>query len=403
MAESTEIDPGWSQELVTTWGAFADPGRAPDRTMAGVSSVDVPRDEIEALADLAERGGIAAAERLRALLLEPVAGPARRLPPPDDARRRAARQAGARPWWSMPTACGCRWISCGRSGARSRTSCATRSTTASNPPTTAAPPASPRPATSICARAATDDLVTIEVADDGGGINWDRVRAKALAAGLPALSHDELVRALFSDGVSTADAVSETSGRGVGLAAVLAAVTEARGRVEVDSELTRGHPVRVHVPAGRRPRRGSAGRPAGRCRLASARCCPCSKERSDEVPDDPARPRSRPCSPPEAPRAPTRRSTSSATSTTTSTRGDDRRPTRSRPSTLDVFAIADRGQVLVRRRDDRRGAGQQRLLDRRRSTRGRVRADGRGCGFAPAGSAARSATTATPTRTASSS
>jgi chemotaxis protein histidine kinase CheA len=85
-----------------------------------------------------------------------------------------------------------------------------------------------------------DGTITIEVADDGRGVDWDRVRAKALAARLPAETRDELVRALFSDGVSTKDAVTETSGRGVGLAAVLAAVTDAHGRVEVHSELTRG-------------------------------------------------------------------------------------------------------------------------------------------------------------------
>jgi two-component system chemotaxis sensor kinase CheA len=85
-----------------------------------------------------------------------------------------------------------------------------------------------------------DGLVTIEIADDGRGIDWDGVRVKARAADLPADTHEDLVRALFTDGVSTASTVSETSGRGVGLAAVLAAVIEAHGRVEVHSEATRG-------------------------------------------------------------------------------------------------------------------------------------------------------------------
>jgi K+-sensing histidine kinase KdpD len=48
-------------------------------------------------------------------------------------------------------------------------------------------------------------------------------------------SDADLERAMFSDGLSTADAVTETSGRGVGLAAVAAAVDELGGRIEVAS------------------------------------------------------------------------------------------------------------------------------------------------------------------------
>jgi len=74
------------------------------------------------------------------------------------------------------------------------------------------------------------------VTDDVRGIAWDRLRDKARGAGLPAETRPDLVEALFADGVSTAAAVSQTSGRGVGLSAVRAAAAEVRGTVAVDSE-----------------------------------------------------------------------------------------------------------------------------------------------------------------------
>jgi chemotaxis protein histidine kinase CheA len=84
-----------------------------------------------------------------------------------------------------------------------------------------------------------DDAV-FEIADDGRGIGWDAVRAKAIVAGLPAATDEDLQRALFTDGISTADTVSETSGRGIGLAAVQSAVVTAGGRLQIVSELGRG-------------------------------------------------------------------------------------------------------------------------------------------------------------------
>jgi HPt (histidine-containing phosphotransfer) domain-containing protein len=80
----------------------------------------------------------------------------------------------------------------------------------------------------------------IEIADDGRGIAWDRVRDRAREAGLPADTHADLERALFASGVSTADEVTQTSGRGVGLAAVDAAVRAAGGTITVASTPGRG-------------------------------------------------------------------------------------------------------------------------------------------------------------------
>lgn len=90
-------------------------------------------------------------------------------------------------------------------------------------------------------------VITIE--DDGRGVDWDRVRERAQARGLPAASTSDLVAALFSDEFSTRDEATSISGRGVGLAAVQAEVRRLSGRVLVDSELGRGTSFRLFVPA----------------------------------------------------------------------------------------------------------------------------------------------------------
>jgi len=82
--------------------------------------------------------------------------------------------------------------------------------------------------------------ISITVRDDGGGIDWERVRAKAVAAKLPAASERDLVEALFSDGVSTKENVSDTSGRGVGLSAIKQNVRDLGGRIDIDSALGKG-------------------------------------------------------------------------------------------------------------------------------------------------------------------
>lgn len=89
-------------------------------------------------------------------------------------------------------------------------------------------------------------VVTIE--DDGQGIAWEKVRERARAAGLACATREDLVEALFVDGISTAEQVTEFSGRGVGLSAVKAACTGRGGRVEVVSEPGRGTTFRFRFP-----------------------------------------------------------------------------------------------------------------------------------------------------------
>lgn len=90
-------------------------------------------------------------------------------------------------------------------------------------------------------------VITIE--DDGRGVDWERVRERASARGLPASSMSELAAALFSNEFSTRDEASSVSGRGVGLAAVQAEVKRMSGRVFVESELGRGTRFRLFVAA----------------------------------------------------------------------------------------------------------------------------------------------------------
>ena len=100
--------------------------------------------------------------------------------------------------------------------------------------------------------------VRLEIADDGAGIDVKRVRQQAVQAGLlddtaaAALGHDEVLRLLFAPGFSTRRRVSETSGRGVGLDVVAAAVNRVGGEVFLASEPRRGTTVAVEVPVARR-------------------------------------------------------------------------------------------------------------------------------------------------------
>jgi two-component system chemotaxis sensor kinase CheA len=78
-------------------------------------------------------------------------------------------------------------------------------------------------------------VFSITIEDDGRGIGWEAIRERARSAALPNASPDDLVEALFADGISTSSHVSDISGRGVGMGAMRAECRARGGRMEVSS------------------------------------------------------------------------------------------------------------------------------------------------------------------------
>jgi two-component system chemotaxis sensor kinase CheA len=95
------------------------------------------------------------------------------------------------------------------------------------------------------------EAFVIEVEDNGRGVDWEAIRARARAARLPHATRADLVRALCTDGLSTRAGASELSGRGVGMSAARAACERLGGQLEVVSEPARGTLVRFRWPDNR--------------------------------------------------------------------------------------------------------------------------------------------------------
>ena len=96
--------------------------------------------------------------------------------------------------------------------------------------------------------------VNIEISDDGAGIDFDRVKEKALERGLitvdqaARLSTNEALNLLFSPGFSTAREVTNVSGRGVGMDVVKTNIEKIGGTVDVQSERGRGTILKIKIP-----------------------------------------------------------------------------------------------------------------------------------------------------------
>jgi len=92
-----------------------------------------------------------------------------------------------------------------------------------------------------------DELV-VTVADDGNGIDWNAMRESAKKRGLPHETEADLVAAVFTDGVSTRDTVTQTSGRGVGMAAVKSTCEALGGDVALHSRPGLGTTFTFRLP-----------------------------------------------------------------------------------------------------------------------------------------------------------
>jgi two-component system chemotaxis sensor kinase CheA len=98
------------------------------------------------------------------------------------------------------------------------------------------------------------DTVVIEVSDDGGGLDADRIREKAVSKGLTTesaaaeLPDEEVFDFVFHPGFSTNDEITDVSGRGVGMDVVKTTVEALDGSVSVDSTPGEGSTFRIRLP-----------------------------------------------------------------------------------------------------------------------------------------------------------
>ena len=98
------------------------------------------------------------------------------------------------------------------------------------------------------------NTVVIEVSDDGAGINVDKVKQKAIDKGLITaeqareMDANKAAELIFAPGFSTADKVSDISGRGVGLDVVLTKIEALGGNVEIETEKDKGSRFIIRLP-----------------------------------------------------------------------------------------------------------------------------------------------------------
>ena len=94
--------------------------------------------------------------------------------------------------------------------------------------------------------------VLLEIADDGAGLDLQRIHEVAIARGLiradQAIDERQLAQIIFQTGFSTARTVTAVAGRGVGLDVVRSEVASLGGRIDVDSRPAQGTTFRIHLP-----------------------------------------------------------------------------------------------------------------------------------------------------------
>lgn len=94
--------------------------------------------------------------------------------------------------------------------------------------------------------------MVIEIVDDGAGLNRERILAKAVERGIVAadavLEDTQIHELIFAPGFSTAEKVTDISGRGVGMDVVKQNIAKLRGKIEIDSTLGQGTTFRIFLP-----------------------------------------------------------------------------------------------------------------------------------------------------------
>ena len=96
--------------------------------------------------------------------------------------------------------------------------------------------------------------VILEINDDGGGINTDKVKARALERGLitperaAAMSEHDLQNLIFLPGFSTAETISNVSGRGVGMDVVKTNIEKIGGSIDLQSRMGQGTSIKIRIP-----------------------------------------------------------------------------------------------------------------------------------------------------------
>lgn len=94
--------------------------------------------------------------------------------------------------------------------------------------------------------------VVIEVKDDGAGLNAERIRAKAIERKLieegAQLSEGDIFKLIFAPGFSTAETITDISGRGVGMDVVRRNIDKLRGKIEISSTPGKGSTFSIYLP-----------------------------------------------------------------------------------------------------------------------------------------------------------
>jgi two-component system chemotaxis sensor kinase CheA len=98
------------------------------------------------------------------------------------------------------------------------------------------------------------DQVVIEISDDGRGLAREKILRRAIERGIitpndtARLNDSDIMHLIFAPGLSTADEITEISGRGVGLDVVKSAIDNLKGSIELESDLGQGTTFRLMVP-----------------------------------------------------------------------------------------------------------------------------------------------------------